>query len=222
VIPEPRRRGVLAVPWPPLLVLAALLVGACGPTATFDPTGACVVDGSAPGAYPDLEALAPRSLDGVAPTSIDSGRSCSDGSLGALADEGVEEIRFAGAVWDEGDGAGTSIAVLARPDPGAEGGYANLPVEWVEAFYETGARSSSKISNIEMSRPTMGEAGTVWRLDVLNDLSQQAVIARPLGSFVQVVLVSTRVDPGASLAEHERRVELAVRTAAEVVLPSPG
>jgi len=208
------------VAWPLLLVVAALLAAACGPSATFDPTGACVVDGRAPGAYPELEALVPRVLDGAAPTLVDSGRSCSAAALGELIERGVGEIRYAGAVWDEGNGAGSSIAVFAWPADGES--WAALPVEWIEGFYEAGARSSSKTSNVETSRPTMGDAGTVWRLDALNDLSQQAVIVRPLGSFVQVVLVATRVEPGASLAEHEGRVELAVRTAAEVVLPSPG
>ena len=42
------------------LVLVAALLGACGGGApSFDPTGACTGDGSAPGAYPDLEALVP-------------------------------------------------------------------------------------------------------------------------------------------------------------------
>lgn len=220
MIPGSGRRGVHAESRSVMLAsaLVAVLVAACGPTATFDPAGACVVDGRLAGAYPELEALVPHDLDGVAPTSLDSGRSCGDRALGTLAEQGVTEIRYAGAVWDEGNGAGTSIAILARPTD--DDAWASLPVAWVEAFYEAGAQASSKTSNIETSRPTMGDAGTVWRLDTLNDLSQQAVVVRPLGEFVQVVLVATRVDPGASLAEHERRVELAVRTAARVVLPS--
>src|ERR1044072_4503830 len=41
-------------------VLLACTFAACGaPAASFDPTGACTADGSAPGAYPDLEALIP-------------------------------------------------------------------------------------------------------------------------------------------------------------------
>jgi hypothetical protein len=219
VIPESRGRGVLVAPWLLLLALVALVAAGCGPAATFDPSGACVVDGRAAGAYPELETLVPRHLDGRAPTAVDSGRSCSDRALGTLAEHDVTEIRYAGAVWDEGDGAGTSIAVIARPDDA--GGWANLPIAWVESFYEAGARASSKTSNLETSRPSMGEAGTVWRLDALNDLSQQTVVVRPLGELAQVVLVATRVGPGASLAEHERRVELAVRTAAEAVVPSP-
>jgi hypothetical protein len=225
VIPDRRRRSALAGPRRLLrglatVVLVGLLAVACTPAATFDPLGTCVVDGRAPGAYPELEAFVPQALDGAAPTLVDSGRSCSAPALGELTDRGVREIRYAGAVWDEGSGAGTSIAIFAWPADG--GSWETLPAEWIEAFYEAGAQASSKTANIETSRPTMGDAGTVWRLDTLNDLSQQTVVVRPFGSFVQVVLVATHVDPGASLAEHERRVELAVRTAAQVVLPSAG
>jgi len=218
VTPDPRaRRGVPAGSRRLIVVLAALLVAACGPAATFDPTGACVADGRAAGAYPELEALVPRDLGGAPPTSVDSGRSCSERALGTLADHGLDELHFAGATWDEGNGAGTSIAVLANA---GENSAAPLPVAWVEEFYLAGALASGKTSNVKASRPTIG--GTpVWRLDALNDLSQQAVVAWPLGDLVQVVLVATHVDPGASLAEHERRVELAVRIATEVVLPSP-
>ena len=206
-------------------MLAAVLVAACGPTATFSPTGACVVDGRAAGAYPDLEAVVPRDLSGVPPTSVDSGRSCSERALGTLASHGLDELRFGGATWDEGSGAGTSIAVLANA---GDDGAARLPVAWVEEFYLAGALASSKTSNVETSRPTIG-GESVWRLDALNDLSQQAVVVRPFGDLVQVVLVATHVDPGASLAEHERRVELAVLAAVALeglsedgVVPSPG
>src|SRR6478752_2725561 len=42
------------------LVLLTCTVAACAaPAASFDPTGTCTADGSAPGAYPDLEALIP-------------------------------------------------------------------------------------------------------------------------------------------------------------------
>lgn len=205
-----------------LAVAAIVLVAACGgPAATFTTTGECLADGRVPGAYPDLEGQLPTSLAGRPPTSIDSGRSCSSRALGSLTEHGVTELRFAGATWDEGDGAGTSIAVLSRPPIGADAaGVQPLPAAWIEQFYESGARASSKTSNVATSRPSIGGAGTVWRLDALNNLSQQSVVVWPRGELVQVVLVATSVEPGASLAEHERRVELAVRAAAEVVLPS--
>lgn len=207
-----------------MLSAVAVLAGCGGPSATFDPVGECVADGRAPGAYPELEARVPRDLDGRAPTTVDSGRSCTDRALGTLQSRGVEEVRFAGATWDEGDGAATAIAILGRPASDATGGpgaWASLPVAWVEEFYLAGARASSKTSNLETSRPTLDAAGEVWRLDVLNDLSQQAVVVRPLGELVQVVIVATHVEPDASLAEHERRVRLAVEAAAREVLPSP-
>ena len=44
-----------------LLVGVVAVVAGCGApaAASFDPTAPCVVDGSAPGAYPDLEAMVP-------------------------------------------------------------------------------------------------------------------------------------------------------------------
>jgi hypothetical protein len=196
------------------VLAASAVLAACGPAASFSPTADCVADGRAPGAYPELEALLPRTLGDRPPTSVDSGRSCSDRALGTLLGEGVRELRFAGATWDEGDGAATSIAVLATAP-----NTASLEPAWVEDFYEAGARASSKTSNTTISRPSMGAAGTVWRLDTLNDLSQQTVVVRALGDVVQVVLVATRVDPDASLAEHNRRVDTAVE-AASVIGPT--
>src|SRR5215213_3619796 len=82
--------GVLSYPVivfprrPAVLVLAlAVLVGACagGAEASFDPTGPCLTDGSAAGAYPDLEALVPTTYEGRAPDTLDSGRHCSSEEL---------------------------------------------------------------------------------------------------------------------------------------------
>lgn len=90
-----------------------------------------------------------------------------------------------------------------------------LPQEaWVEEFYEAGARASSKAENIETSRPTIGAAGEVWRLDTLNDLSLQTVVVWDDRGLIHVVIVATDVAPGASRAAHEQRVEQAVTTSA--------
>ena len=66
------------------------------PPPSFDPTGPCTADGSAPGAYPDLEARVPTTYRDAAPETLDSGRNCSAESLGSLADAGFDEVRFAG------------------------------------------------------------------------------------------------------------------------------
>ena len=73
---RPRSRAALIALRAAVLVTAlALLLGACAaPAASFDPTGACTGDGSAAGAYPDLEALIPTQYHGAAPERLDSGR----------------------------------------------------------------------------------------------------------------------------------------------------
>ena len=170
-------------------------------------TGPCLVDGRAPGSYPELERLIPSSFGGKAPTTLDSGRNCSDKALGSLAAHGVHELRFAGATWDSGGGAGTSIALLALPD-------ARLPIAWVEEFYETGARTASKTDNVTTSRPAFAGVGPTFRVDALNDLSFQSIVVWPDGPRVRVVIVASPVSPSASMAAHDAQLEAAMATAA--------
>jgi hypothetical protein len=199
-----------------LIALAAAVLGGCealgGPT--FAPSGDCVVDGRLPGAYPALEALVPRSINGRPATTVDSGRNCSDASLGALAGHGVHELRFAGATWDEGQGNGVSIAVLSLADQA-------LPIDWVEEFYLTGAQNGKHTGNIETSRPTYPGVGTVYRLDTLNDLSFQTVVVWPDEPYARVVIVATQVGPSASRQVHDARVAEAVGAVALASQPSP-
>src|SRR6476620_3644704 len=103
-----RASAVLAV------LLVALVAAACS-SATFDPSGPCTTDGRAAGAYPDLEALVPRTLDGRPPDTLDSGRNCSAAALSTLGGHGVKELKFAGSTWSSGPDAGTSIAVFSAP-----------------------------------------------------------------------------------------------------------
>ncbi|MEW5991094.1 MAG: hypothetical protein AB1736_07070 [Chloroflexota bacterium] len=185
-------------------VLLALVVSACVPAgATFDPTGPCVVDGQTPGAYPDLEARLPAALNGTTPTTVDSGRTCTAGGLGALAAHDVTVLTYAGATWDLGSGTGVTSVVFAVPD-------GDLPAAWMAEFYEAGARAGKKTSNVETSRPAYEGAGETWRLDALNDLSFQSVVTWQDGSIARVVLVATPVDPGASLDAHDELVAAAV------------
>ena len=98
-----------------LFVLAvALAAAACsgGPAPSFDPTGDCVTDGRAPGAYPELEALVPDTFRGVAPGTLDSGRNCTVTNLGILARLGIAEVRFAGATWSFGAERAAVLAVF--------------------------------------------------------------------------------------------------------------
>lgn len=193
-----------------LAALAAAAIAACSsPVITSDPSGPCAADGRAAGMYPELEVLLPRGIDGVAPTSVDSGRSCSTDALSVYAEHSIAEIRYAGATWSQTLQNATVIALITTPP-----GQPTLDQTFVQEFYEAGARASSKAENIETSRPTIGDAGEVWRLDTLNDLSLQTVVVWDDRGLIHVVIVATDVAPGASRAAHERRVEQAVTTSA--------
>lgn len=187
-------------------VLAGFLaVSGCGGAApTFDPTGPCVVDGHAAGAYADLEARLPATLQGTAPQAVDSGRNCTDGALGPLAARGLDGVQYAGATWDLGGGRGVSSVVFAVPGT-------DLPAAWIAEFYEVGARTAKRTGNIETSRPTFDGAGETWRLDTLNDLSLQTVITWQDGAYVRAVLVATSVSPDASRMAHDELVQAAIR-----------
>jgi len=190
-------------------LILTLAIGACGAGgATFDPAGPCVVDGQTPGAYPDLERQLPVSLDGKEPTTVDSGRTCTEAGLGSLADRDVAALTFAGSTWDLGDRRYVTSVLFITP-----GG--DLPAAWIAEFYEHGARSGKKISNVETSRPTIEGAAEAWRLDALNDLSFQTVVSWQDGEAVRSVLVATEVGPDASRGAHDELVTLAVAMTAE-------
>lgn len=190
-----------------LLTALSLLIGACGAASSPAP-GTCV-DTRAPGINRALEGRLPARLGDAPPTTVDSGANCSAAALATLQAHGVTELDFAGATWDAGNGVATSIAVLALPAS------STLPVAWVEEFYEAGARSGKKTDNIEVGRPTFQGVGAVYRLDALNDLSFQSVLVWPDGPVVRVVIVASPVNPSASRAEHDSRVEAAVQAAVQ-------
>lgn len=204
------RRVRSSVRWRVLaLAIASAVLAGCGQAAgSFSPSGPCTVDGRAAGAYPDLEALVPHEIGGR-PATVDSGRNCSDKALGTLTSHQVHEVRFAGATLDEGHGNGTVVAVFE-----AAPGQPALAADWIDELYLAGALQSGKTDNTTTSHPTMADAGVVYRLDTLNDLSQQTVVVLPDPTQVRVVIVATAVGPDASRAEHDKRVETAVAAAA--------
>jgi hypothetical protein len=151
------------------LLLAGLLAACTAAASPFDPTGPCLEDGSRPGAYPELEARLPDRYEGAAPTSVDSGRNCSEEALGSLAEAGIEEMRFAGASWDLGSGRALTIAVFEAPA---------LDTPTVIDFYEAGARTARRTQALERSDVTVGgRPGS--RLDVLYGESAQTIVAWP-------------------------------------------
>jgi hypothetical protein len=175
---------------PAVLVLAlavSLAVAGCGGSrnlvVSFDPASACTTDGRQPGAYPDLEAFLPATYDGKAPTSVDSGRSCTANALGTLASHGIAGVRFAGATWSLGASSGLTVAFF-------EG--TGLDAATMLEFYETPARSASHTDTYTDSNATVG-GRPGKRLDVLNtDGTGQTIVTWPSSTpgRVHVLLAS--------------------------------
>ena len=165
------RRALLAA----ILLVAASIVAACSSAAPpFDPSTPCTPDsgeGSAAGAYPDLESTLPTAYEGSAPTTVSSGRICTTASLGTLVDKGIKQVRFAGATWDLGGGKGLTKALFE-----ADG----LDTSTLATFYEQGARQASRTQAVQPSDVTVGSAAAK-RLDVVYGDSEQTIVIWPAG-----------------------------------------
>lgn len=198
-------------------VVLALTLAACSQAIEGGPLGPCGDDARSAGGFPELEVLLPKALgpDGGPPDRVDSRRSCSEAALGTLTTHGVTELRAAGATWEESGSEATVIAVLATP-----GWVPPLQEAWVEEWYEQGARAGRKTDNIETSRPTMGTAGEVFRLDTINDLSLQTVVTWQAEGLTHVVIVASDVAPLKDRAAHDAKVAAAVAAAASPPQPA--
>jgi hypothetical protein len=183
-------------------LLATALLAACAAAPPFEPSGPCSGDGQQPGAYPELEALLPSTFEDRAPDRVDSGRSCTEASLANLARRGVEELRFAGALWELGERSGVTMAIFTAP---------GLEETWMAEFYEVGARNARKTENIQTGRLRVGDR-EAFRLDTLNAESFQTVVVweRREGEVVQAVLVGSFVREVQTREAHDRVVEQAV------------
>lgn len=178
---------------PFVLVLAAVtvmaLVACAAPAAPFDPTGPCAGDGSAPGAYPDLEARIPTMYEGVAPETLDSGRNCSVENLGVLAAAGITEIRFAGGNWSFGGIRAAALVVFSAP---------GLTADLVADFYAGSATSSNRTQITGESTATL--AGTsVRRMDSTTGDRTQTVLVWPAADADVVNVVITNDLPDAKI-----------------------
>ena len=191
-------------------LVLGLVLAACGSQLAGGPLGPCGDDARAAGGFPELEALLPPTLgqDGLGPTRVDSGRSCSEAALSTLKTHGVTELRYAGATWEASESEATVIAVLATPE-----WVPPLEAAWVEEWYEQGARAGKKTENIEVTRPET-EAGQVFRLDTLNDLSLQTVVTWQNRGRTSVVVVASDVAPGKERSVHDAKVAAAIDAAA--------
>ena len=189
-------------------LVVATLTG-CGTAATFDPAAPCKADGRAAGAYPELEALVPREFRGTPPSRVDSGRTCSAAGLGSLAVHDVKELKFAGATWELGSGAGVTLAVFDAP---------GLDVRWIEEFYESGARTAKNTETVETGTMALPDGKSAFRLDTLNGESYQTVVVWPDGQRVRAALIASSVREAQTKAAHE----VVVTDALSAAFPATG
>jgi hypothetical protein len=200
--PRPSRPGGGALVFAGLLVALALALAGC--SAPFDPTGACTADGSAPGAYPDLEAAIPKLYRDAKPVSLDSGRACSADGLGTLAGHGVKELRFAGGTWSTGTDSGLSLAVFTSPDGSA------LDPAWLTEFFETGARTAKNVTSVDTTSYPVTTAVTGKRIDVLNGESYQSIVVWVKDGKVAVALIGDFIREIQTKQAHDVIVRAAV------------
>lgn len=217
--PHPRRRIVTRPerfsggrrrprPWAArfgLVVGAVLLaLGATACAAAFDPTGPCTADGSAPGAFPDLEAAIPKAFRGAPAGELDSGRACTPTGLGTLAGHGLKELRFAGGTWTTGTQSGVSLAVFATADGSP------LDPAWVAEYYEAGALNGKNVSAVDKSDVPVTATITGRRLDVLNGDSYQSVVVWARDGRVAIALIGDFIQEIQTKAAHDLVVRAAV------------
>lgn len=178
---HPRLVAVMA------LVLAAVLTACSAPAASFDPTGPCQGDGSAAGAYPDMEQRIPGTFEDRAPDTLDSGRNCTPENLGSLAAAGFDEIRFAGGTWSFGGNRAAALVVFSAP---------GLTAQAIADFYRESAQAANRTQITGASTPTMaGES--VFRLDSKTGERIQTVVTWPAADpdVVNVVITNDLPDP---------------------------
>ncbi len=193
-------RIVLAVT--ALMVALVALAGCSSPA--FDASGPCTTDGSAPGAYPDLEAQIPPSFQGASPERLDSGRNCTQTALGTLWTDGLRELKFAGGVWKTGAESGVTLALFHAP---------GLTASKVETFFEAGARTAPKTGDLRTTTPTI-DGAQAYRLDLSNGGYLQSIVSLPgpATDDVRVVLVSSAPREVADQAAHDATVATALET----------
>ena len=201
MFPRPRRRTATR---PTLLVaVLALVLAGCG-SSSFDPTGACKGDGSAPGAYTELEAAIPKLYKDAKPINLDSGRTCTADGLGTLAAHGVKELRFAGGTWSTGTDSGLSLAVFTSPDGSA------LNPDWITEFFEASARAGKNVTSVDTTDYPVTTAITGRRIDVLNGESFQSIVVWAKDGQVAAALIGNFIREIQTKEAHDLVVRAAV------------
>ena len=187
-----------------MVTIATIVLAGCSPA--FDPNGPCTIDGSAKGAYPELESVIPKAFRGSGPTDLDSGRFCTTDALATLATRGVKELRFAGGTWSTGTDSGVSLAVFVDADGPP------LEAAWLADFYESGARSGKNVQSIQRSSGSAGKLATAERVDVLNGESFQTIVVWSKDGRLAVALVADFIREIQTREAHDAVVNEAIGT----------
>jgi hypothetical protein len=148
-----------------------------------------MADGSAPGAYPELEAMIPAAYMDAAPELLDSGRNCSAANLGSLADAGIDEVRFAGGTWTFGAERAAVLAVFTAP---------GLTATDLADLYLESAKTANRTKITSATTPTIeGRSGR--RLDTETGSRTQSILVWPAATADTVNVVITNDLPDARI-----------------------
>jgi hypothetical protein len=184
-----------------LVAFGGLLVACAAP---FDPKGPCTADGTAAGAYPDLEAQVPRIFRGAPPSQVDSGRACTAEGLGTLRGHGITEMRYAGSTWTTGTDSGLSLAMFRSEST------TPLTRDLLIEFYETGARAGKNVQSVETTDYQVDPTTPGRRIDVLNGESFQSVVVWDRHGRVETAIVADFIREIQTRAAHDAVVREAV------------
>jgi len=172
------------------LLLVTVVAAACaglGSAPTSDPSAPCggAEEQRAPGLDPELEALLPATISGVAPSTLDSGRYCSAKALGLLADAGFDDVGFAGATWPAADGAGMAIVVYRAP---------GLTLDAMADAFARGADDARSVNQVHTRAiEVAGRSGV--RIDAAMRDDRQTVYLWPAASKETInVVIGSKVD----------------------------
>lgn len=169
------------------LVLAAALAGcALAASSTPDPVAPCggAEERRGTGLEPELEALLPATIEGVAPSQSESGSYCSARALGLLAEAGFDEIRFAGATWPGEDGSGLAVVVYRAP---------GLTLDAVADSFARGADDARSVNQVH-AVPTEVAGRQAVRIDAFMRREPQSVVIWPsAASDTVIVVIGSRV-----------------------------
>ncbi|HLO36648.1 MAG TPA: hypothetical protein VK194_11215 [Candidatus Deferrimicrobium sp.] len=135
--------------------------------------------------------MVPGMYRGEPPKTLDSGRNCTAANLGALASQGISEVRFAGGTWTFGAERALVLAVFR-----AKG----LKAESMDAFYGQSAAAASRTQITGRSTPAIaGRQGI--RLDTTTSGRTQTVIVWPAVATDTVNVVISNDLPDARIQD---------------------